>query len=1772
MITEEEKHMKSTQRRAAFILIIALILTSIPLAGSPVSAEILPEVDAASTTATTTTTDQVSDPEYVEGDVIVCIKSGDNTTPEYSGENTNDMAEGLFSLLDSAEDLMDVTEAVKGSEEYGIAEDDSAKDGILSETSSADEEYALKYIHSDRYTTQEMIGMLKTDPDVLFIEPNYIYSLTDTEYDMQDNLIGEDTLISEEINDVTADAQMIEAVTESLKNTTDDILDTMTEDSEIPEIIPEGTDKKKPDLTQYQYAYLNKPGGMDVPFWNTQGYINAEGTVVAIMDTGVDYEHEDLKDVMWNEGLLFPELTALGGGMYGYNSGEKSSQNVSYTSNDPMDDQGHGTHCAGSAGAPWNGYGVSGTANGTKIMAVKTANDLGQFPSTCILKGFNYIKTAKECGVNIVAVNNSWGGPYASNSILLATQELAALNVVCCFASGNESADNDYISGKATGLRENDAVICVNANDVSANRSSFSNCGVRSSDLSAAGTRIMSTVPTGTGDIDPFQCEPVTDRKGNRMFDDFTGDTTYFTYRIPGSVTGGFAQDEKVIKLSNMNHFADILTISCNSLNNAPRHLALSARYGIDSELALLVRILKKDGEFQICEPQDFLRDDYNSWCIYDLPDDMELEHPQFRIIAYLRDQGKSTSDLYIRRISFTDDTGNYNYKNGTSMATPAVTGEVAVLAAKWPGDSASRRAARIVGSTVHQDGFSDISRTEGIANVRKALDCDYAPVVNRAWVDRNGLINISGYFFGKDKGSISITSGNAVIPGLTVTDWTGLGAGEWEKDGKNDEDIIKVDPGTNEITADEVNIMVTSSAGKTGSRWVTISGVGDSSVNASFYSRLSVPTPEDGELYKDFMDTVFYSSTALDGAIYYSGYISDINATDYITWKYTLPGNGREPVWTKLKKGTRGAVPANICAYNGMLVYTNADTWRISMYSPQEDMIYDTGISVPDIDGFQRNEAVIVNAQNELYLFMTLSKYNPKSGKNEPSRTDLYRLDIDRKLLLFLCTLDSIQKSAAVSAVKNDDGKMILTAIDKYDEKNLVREKITINGEQVSHSTVTINLNDTDYRAFGNRLRGTVTQYGIVFTGCTDLKNNMDNFLYKPEDNSVTPLKRQIVPASPLMSLATEYKGKTYFLGVGMYSSDRVTFAAADDEEFRNGSEHRDPLHYYGDDKTGKNPDITGCVDLNPANDGSVAIGKSIKITPEITEKNGNKITYTWYSKDSMIATVDQTGKVTGKVSGKTNICVSGRDSAGNVYEGSCPVTVYSLANGIKLSSGKLTVEGGDDIYLTAMLTPSEAAKDRVKWTVSVPASYPGAIVKTGEKYAPEEGSIASFKTKDVGGKVQVKITASATDGSKKSATCNVTIIKRTPDKPKSPVKKAALSDAGTIYLGTGMEHTISLVRVNPMECGDYSVAWKSSNGAVTISANTADKNKAVIKAVGNGTSKISAVITNSVPGGKTITVKGLTVRVLQSSVSGNNVKIFNNKKDITGSVSGNRLSVGKSLTLKALVYSGNTPVKMNKARMLWTSSDPEIATVNNGRIRAYREGEVTFKTTFIPPRGSNANTPVTASCTFYVYNPAKSLRIDRLLDDHERYIGIREIKGAAGETAKLEVIPIVAPKSDDEEEREDKEFVWTSSKTDVAEITENTDQAELKLKKAGKAVITCKVLDGSNKTFRFRVTVFERVKGLKITAKKLGSARVNTYNAKELTVSGLALKKTFVISPDLEPVTASNKQVVYMSTNPAAVRVSKNGQVKRYGAGNSDIYITTVDGGYRAVCHVIE
>ncbi len=94
-----------------------------------------------------------SSPDYVEGDVIVCVNTGNSHVPGNGDEITNDRAAELSALLDSAQDLMDVTEAVKESPEYGNEEAGPGEDKILNDKSVQDEEYTLQFIHSDRYTT-----------------------------------------------------------------------------------------------------------------------------------------------------------------------------------------------------------------------------------------------------------------------------------------------------------------------------------------------------------------------------------------------------------------------------------------------------------------------------------------------------------------------------------------------------------------------------------------------------------------------------------------------------------------------------------------------------------------------------------------------------------------------------------------------------------------------------------------------------------------------------------------------------------------------------------------------------------------------------------------------------------------------------------------------------------------------------------------------------------------------------------------------------------------------------------------------------------------------------------------------------------------------------------------------------------------------------------------------------------------------------------------------------------------------------------------------------------------------------------------------------------------------------------------------------------------------------------------------------------------------------------------------------------------------------------
>lgn len=155
-----------------------------------------------------------------------------------------------------------------------------------------------------------------------------------------------------------------------------------------------------------------------------------KGTVVAVIDTGVDYTHKDLADNIWvNEGEI------PGNGIDDDGNGYVDDvHGVDFVEgdSDPMDEHGHGTHVAGIiAMTPGNGGGV-GVAYGAKIMCVRAGQANGSFASTDIAKAIKY---AADNGADVI--NMSFGGTGRSYLVESALQD-AFPSCVLVAAAGND--------------------------------------------------------------------------------------------------------------------------------------------------------------------------------------------------------------------------------------------------------------------------------------------------------------------------------------------------------------------------------------------------------------------------------------------------------------------------------------------------------------------------------------------------------------------------------------------------------------------------------------------------------------------------------------------------------------------------------------------------------------------------------------------------------------------------------------------------------------------------------------------------------------------------------------------------------------------------------------------------------------------------------------------------------------------------------------------------------------------------------------------------------------------------------------------------------------------------------------------------------------------------------------------------------------------------------------------------------------------------------------
>ena len=208
--------------------------------------------------------------------------------------------------------------------------------------------------------------------------------------------------------------------------------------------------------------------------------------IVAVIDSGVDYNHPDLAGNIWsNPG---ESLTGTDSDGNGYVDDVRGWDWVD-GDNDPMDYSDHGTHCAGTIAAVGNNStGITGVCWKAKIMPLRSLDTLGSGPTANAISAIQY---ANQMGAHVIS--NSWGGAGYTQALKDAIDASSAV-VVC--AAGNDGTDNDGAGGHCYPSDYTSSnIISVAATDQNDGLASFSNWGATSVDVGAPGVNIYSGSP-----------------------------------------------------------------------------------------------------------------------------------------------------------------------------------------------------------------------------------------------------------------------------------------------------------------------------------------------------------------------------------------------------------------------------------------------------------------------------------------------------------------------------------------------------------------------------------------------------------------------------------------------------------------------------------------------------------------------------------------------------------------------------------------------------------------------------------------------------------------------------------------------------------------------------------------------------------------------------------------------------------------------------------------------------------------------------------------------------------------------------------------------------------------------------------------------------------------------------------------------------------------------------------------------------------------------------
>ena len=465
-----------------------------------------------------------------------------------------------------------------------------------------------------------------------------------------------------------------------------------------------------------------------------QAHTGSSGVIVAVVDSGIDYNHPDLTANMWvNPGEIAGNAIDDDGNGY---VDDVYGINAITGTGDPMDDDDHGTHCAGTIGAVGNNsVGVAGVNWTVGLMAVKFIDASGGGWTSDAIECVDYVVLMKTSySQNIVVINASWGGGAWDANLKSSIEAAKTAGIVFCAASGNSGMDNDASPHYPSSYNCKNIISVMGVDD---DGNTYGNYGATSVDIAAPAVSILSTV---RGKYTP--------QSGDIIFDDMEsgGNAAWST----GGTSAWSITTTEDPYLTNPNfpvpsppHFwADspgvMYAINSDNWVEWASDIDLSGLVGTDTYIGFGATMYIEDYwdqcylEFssnsgstwtQIYDWGDIGGGGYY-WTPWDFKIDDSYKTANFRFRFHL----VSDSTVSYEGFNF-DDIGigttvtyGYDYFTGTSMATPHVSGAIALLSARYPAMSPQNIFKRVLKRNTPLASLTGLCRTGAMLNLWKAI------------------------------------------------------------------------------------------------------------------------------------------------------------------------------------------------------------------------------------------------------------------------------------------------------------------------------------------------------------------------------------------------------------------------------------------------------------------------------------------------------------------------------------------------------------------------------------------------------------------------------------------------------------------------------------------------------------------------------------------------------------------------------------------------------------------------------------------------------------------------------------------------------------------------------------------------------------------------------------------------------------------------------------------------------------------------------------------